>query len=807
MKHVRAGNRWISVALLAASAVFVPGAPAQAVTGTAPTVAATAADEAGLGLNLAAPDDWTTEWPFVDLFRTSRNWISQRTGAKWGMGPAVSVDADGWVTRLEKDSWVEAAILTNDGGHYPAGKLVVTWQGQGEVSMWGDGKTTNQTANRFEFEMGKAGNHFVRITATEPTDYVRDLHVWLPGFEQTGAEQEFHPLFLNRLRGLRTLRFMDWMNTNNSTQQTWDQYPTEHSARQSDGVAPQIMARLANRVGADPWFSIPHLADDTWVRQFATAIRDTVDPDHKVYVEYSNEVWNGQFAQARWAQQRGVEQGLYSTGWEWQAGLRIQAQRSVEIFRIWREVFGAEADQRLVRVLATQAANPTSGETVLSWQDAYREADAVAIAPYFTCDGDYLGTGKLANPGLPKAATAVLRAGVNALLDNCQRALHHEIHDWIARYRALADKYGLALVGYEGGQHLVGVLGGEQNSAVNNLMFQANRSSRMHGLYAQYLSQWRELGGGTLAMFSSGGAVSKWGSWGLVEYEDQPIAQTPKYLAVDEALQGLGRRTATFGAPAVTALSARSGRAAGGTTMKITGSNLASTGAVRFGTVRAAFQTAVVKNATQLTVIVPPSATGGVVGVTVENPAGTSAATTYTYFAPPVVDTLSTSTTSAVGGTEITITGSGLSGATAVRLGTGTARDVKVLSPTSLRFTTRPRAAGTVDVTVTTPYGTSKVVPAGRLTYVNPPRPAVTGLSVDHGPSNATTTVVVTGTDFTGATKVTIGQAPVKSFTVLSNTQLRAVFPAQRAGTWVNIQVTTPGGPSFASDLTDFRYV
>ena len=67
--------------------------------------------------------------------------------------------------------------------------------------------------------------------------------------------------------------------------------------------------------------------------------------------------------------------------------------------------------------------------------------------------------------------------------------------------------------------------------------------------------------------------------------------------------------------------------------------------------------------------------------------------------------------------------------------------------------------------------------------------------------------VGITGTDFTGATKVTIGQVPVKSFAVLSNTQLRAVFPAQRAGTWVNVQVTTPGGPSFASDLTDFRYV
>jgi hypothetical protein len=135
------------------------------------------------------------------------------------------------------------------------------------------------------------------------------------------------------------------------------------------------------------------------------------------------------------------------------------------------------------------------------------------------------------------------------------------------------------------------------------------------------------------------------------------------------------------------------------------------------------------------------------------------------------------------------------------------ARDVKVLSPTSIRFTAPPHAAGTADVTVTTPYGTSKAVPAARLTYVNPPRPVVTGLSTDQGPSNAATPVVVTGTDFLGATKVVIDQVPVTSFTVVSNTELRAVFPAQRAGTWVNVQVITPGGPSFASDLTDFKYV
>src|SRR6185369_9840220 len=144
----------------------------------------------------------------------------------------------------------------------------------------------------------------------------------------------------------------------------------------------------------------------------------------------------------------------------------------------------------------------------------------------------------------------------------------------------------------------------------------------------------------------------------------------------------------TFAAPTLNTISVRSGLAAGGGTVKLTGTNLASASAVRFGQVRASFQTAVVKTVTEITAVVPPNATGGTVPVTVENPAGTStttASTTYTYFQPPVLASLSTSTASAVGGTEVTITGTGLAGATAVKLGPTAAKDVKVLSPTSVR--------------------------------------------------------------------------------------------------------------------------
>ncbi|MCZ7600602.1 MAG: hypothetical protein M5U09_26715 [Gammaproteobacteria bacterium] len=76
----------------------------------------------------------------------------------------------------------------------------------------------------------------------------------------------------------------------------------------------------------------------------------------------------------------------------------------------------------------------------------------------------------------------------------------------------MADKYGLGLVAYEGGQHLVGVAGGENNDALTKLLQAANRHPRMEGIYQRYFDGWRAAGGGLFCYFSSVGSWSKWGA-------------------------------------------------------------------------------------------------------------------------------------------------------------------------------------------------------------------------------------------------------------------------------------------------------
>jgi hypothetical protein len=75
------------------------------------------------------------------------------------------------------------------------------------------------------------------------------------------------------------------------------------------------------------------------------------------------------------------------------------------------------------------------------------------------------------------------------------------------------------------------------------------------------------------------------------------------------------------------------------------------------------------------------------------------------------------------------------------------------------------------------------------------PLPAVSSSSPTSGPTTGGTTVTVTGTGFTGATKVLFGALAATSFTVVSATEITAVSPAQAAAVH-NIYVTTPGGTS-----------
>lgn len=169
-------------------------------------------------------------------------------------------------------------------------------------------------------------------------------------------------------------------------------------------------------------------------------------------------------------------------------------------------------------------------------------------------------------------------------------------------------------------------------------------------------------------------------------------------------------------------------------------------------------------------------------------------ATASTAFASSVSITGVTPITGHVG-TSIVLAGTGFTGATNVQF-TG------VSTPVSATFTVNsdtqittavPDGALTGPITVTAPGGTATSSARFRV------QPTVSSFSPTSGPVG--TSVVITGTAFTGATAVTFNKVPATSFSVDSYSQITATVPC--CGASGRIKVTTPGGSG--SSTTNFK--
>ncbi len=296
-------------------------------------------------------------------------------------------------------------------------------------------------------------------------------------------------------------------------------------------------------------------------------------------------------------------------------------------------------------------------------------------------------------------------------------------------------------------------------------------------------------------------ATSPAGSASAVDVTVTTSAGTSATSAADQFIY------ATAAGPTVTALSPSTGPTSGGTSVVVTGTNFTGATAVKFGTVAATNFT--VNSATQITAT-SPAGTAGVIDVTVTTSGGTSAPSaadqfTYAASATPTVTAVAPNTGPTSGGTSVVITGTNFTGATAVKFGATAATNFTVNSATQITATSPAESAGAVDVTITTSAGTSTTSAADKFTYAAPTAPSITGLSPTGGPPAGGTSVVISGSGFTGATAVKFGTKAASGFTVNSDGQITATSPSGTAGT-VAVAVTTPLGTSASTVGDQFTY-
>ncbi len=468
------------------------------------------------GMNLSPINDWNREWPFVDVFKHSRAWLSQdrERMRPWNNHMPIELNAEGWPI-LQPGQSVATLMCVNQNGHYPGGVYTCTFEGTGKIEFRKDGRVIegSESGNRLQVLVKPTDEGMImRVLESDPQDPVRNIKVWMPGFEN--AESPFHPLFVERLRPFKVIRFMNWAQINKTTVAHWSDRTTPDSPRQSGtkGVAIEYMVDLCNELGADPWFCMPHLADDDFVRRYAELVKARLHGGGKVYVEWSNEAWNLSFPQGQWVRQQAQARGV--------SIVRVIAEETQRDWKIWREVF-ADEPERVVRVAAGQAHGPRIMEGLLEAMDG--ECDAVACAAYFGPRDASAEFNEFTTP--QEAISAAVRYLVEDRLPLLRR--HKEMADlWSQR-----TGRHIAFMTYEGGPGF-SALG--RRVPFLDAYIRAQTDPKMGEAYRTLLSSFQEIGGEVFVAFQYASDWNRYGCWGHLLYQDQPIEEAIKYRTLVE---------------------------------------------------------------------------------------------------------------------------------------------------------------------------------------------------------------------------------------------------------------------------------
>ena len=456
-------------------------------------------DDPSLAVGLNDIAFFSSELPFLNVIKQVGD--SNRTDGAW----KVQVpNEDGTVTEYDYSEAVHAGFLDSNGNvqnlpegasatfflfsGLPAeaktgGTYIFSFEGEADLTLFGGVINTDLSEpGRLVVEIEDATAFGVGVNGTNPDNHIRELSlVREEHVEIVEAGAIFNPDFIELFADHGVLRFMDWMETNNSNQidfadlatldsafygipanqtyesvfaselpeleaqlaqsgQTLNDLPrgaftpifvdpvTGEPFRDAqtneilievppeflpDGIATgvpvEILVELANQVGADPWFNIPHQASDDYIRQFAEYVRDNLEPGLTARFEYSNEVWNGGFEQFSYANERGLELfGSDTPEFGEFPFAGYYGYKSAEVLSIINDVFAQTGQQDQVHgVLGTQAVNQGVTTQALLGVEAYIAAndpgasvdtyfDSLAVAGYY---GPVITEGSAQVPG------------------------------------------------------------------------------------------------------------------------------------------------------------------------------------------------------------------------------------------------------------------------------------------------------------------------------------------------------------------------------------------------------------------------
>ena len=297
-------------------------------------------------------------------------------------------------------------------------------------------------------------------------------------------------------------------------------------AQWNKGVPVEAMVELCNLAGADGWFNMPVNASDDYVRQFATYVRDHLNPGLQVHVEFSNEVWNWAFPQSHYAD---AHDAGFANWMEW------YGVRTAQVGRIWNEVFGEsptggeDVTGRVHVVYNTQDAWQGLESYGLETQNWYENGVHVRASDYFD---EYAVTGyynfNTTDHNVVRSWWSNPDGGFDAAVASLRQEVDGPLKAAYAYHAGQAAEHGLELTTYESGY---GEVATDETADYQQFLIDVQRQPELYDIEKANYQNFKDAGGGLYMNFGIIGAPSKWGSWSALESLYQETS--PRYAGAD----------------------------------------------------------------------------------------------------------------------------------------------------------------------------------------------------------------------------------------------------------------------------------
>ena len=270
----------------------------------------------------------------------------------------------------------------------PSGNYVLKWDGTGTATLLSAANTlitspgpypatlVSSSSNRAVFNVDCSGNtstgqacdfnwyglydtnyllaensqcgFMVSITSTSSTDPLVNLVLVEEQYEALLDSGEiFYPEFIDRLADFRTLRFLDWDQTNNFYAYVYDITQIANVddvswCSSTNHVPWEIMIALCNKTMKNCWINLHPAMNEEMLIYVAKLFLDNLDPRLMLYVEYGNEPWNGGMT-GYYFQRYGVVYNVQFPGTSpnpsWNQSEMAYAMLSAQAFNIVESVF------------------------------------------------------------------------------------------------------------------------------------------------------------------------------------------------------------------------------------------------------------------------------------------------------------------------------------------------------------------------------------------------------------------------------------------------------------------------------------